>query len=64
MYLAQVLLKPYISPFLILNIGPERQLNSAKDLTSQYFFINVVTDIIRYNGYLSVITDIIRIYNG
>ena len=30
-YLAQVLLKPYISPFMILNIGPERQLNSAED---------------------------------
>jgi hypothetical protein len=57
-YLAQVLLRPYISPFFILDIGRKRQLKSASVFSFGIFIY------VRYNGYLSVITDKIRIYNG
>ena len=38
MYLAQVLLRPYISPFLILDIGLKRQLKSASVFSFLFLF--------------------------
>ena len=52
MYLAEGLLRPYISPFLILNIGRYRQLKSALVFDFLFFIF------IRYNDFSSVITEI------
>ncbi len=59
MYLAQGLLRPNISPFLILNISPFLILNIGRtDFIFFFIFPSVVTDFhpveskfIRYNGY-------------
>ncbi len=44
-YLAQVLLRPYIRPFLILDIGLKRQLKSASVFSFLFLFQSVITNL-------------------